>query len=116
MLDRWWRQVRNEHAFSGLRLWVDLARDMKADKLRARRRERDKLTRMRSAPSGLSAKYSSLQQLAARGCLQQNGPLAGLAQMHMLQNAAHMNQLNHPNQLNNPYNTGRKSDLLGAFF
>lgn len=44
VLWQWWRARQNEWAYSGVALWVELYRDWRCAKLRAERRERDRVS------------------------------------------------------------------------
>jgi hypothetical protein len=60
VLNLWWRSVRDERAWSGVRLWVDAWRDLKASKLRAVRRVRDERSAKRRAEHDLWVKQGWL--------------------------------------------------------
>jgi hypothetical protein len=95
LLKVWWRSVRNDHAWSGVRIWVDMLRDIKAAQMREKRRERDYATvrrQYRGRPSSsaphdqLNSDLSGLQN--AYGTYGHHSQAAWANTYHPLQAAA----------------------------
>ncbi len=64
-LRAWWRGVRDDWRFSGVRLWVDAYRDLKAARLKAERAKRPRRPAYAKAPgTPLSAAFPNAYQRA----------------------------------------------------
>lgn len=82
VIARWWRSVKHEHAYSGVRIWVDAWRDWKAANLREVRRVRDKQTAARKALFATYPPMPSLGQFASNpyaNAYMQQAPAAQIA-------------------------------------
>lgn len=77
VIARWWRHARHEHAWSGVRLWVDLYRDWKAAHLREQRRERDRATAKRGGNYASGPKNSDYMAHQLAGLQQAQSTIFG---------------------------------------